>query len=58
MTGWIAMLGMLSACVSVSRAGFCDIYQPVYMAPQDTEVTKRQIDRNNAAWLELCDQAK
>ncbi|MFH1158776.1 MAG: hypothetical protein V1721_07885 [Pseudomonadota bacterium] len=55
-TGFAGMLMMQSGCGSVSRASFCDIYQPVYMARQDTEETKKQLDRNNAVWLELCEK--
>jgi len=48
------ILPLTSGCARVSRASFCDIYRPVYLSRQDTEVTKRQIDRNNAVWLALC----
>ena len=33
---------------------FCAIYVPVYTSKADTEETKRQVDKNNAVWLELC----
>lgn len=43
----------LSAC---SHAGgtFCKIYIPVYSSKSDSEETRRQIDMNNVAYLELC----
>ncbi len=36
--------------------GFCLSYVPVYSSVRDTEETKRQIDKNNAVWLERCPQ--
>ena len=44
----------LNGCATASRASFCDIYQPVYMTREDTEATKKQIDKNNAVWVALC----
>ncbi len=32
---------------------FCLVYEPVYTSPADSEETRRQVDRNNAAWIEL-----
>jgi len=52
----IMILPLTSACATGSRADFCDIYQPVYMARKDTEATKKQIDKNNAVWLALCEK--
>ena len=49
-----ATLLLQNGCATTSRSDFCDIYQPVYMTPQDTEATKKQIDKNNAVWLALC----
>ena len=34
---------------------FCASYVPVYTAKSDTEETKKQVDKNNAVWLERCD---
>lgn len=48
------MLLLLSACANGSHASFCALYHPVYMSAADTEPTKRQIDRNNAAWVAVC----
>ena len=55
--GLMLTLTMLTACATGSpgSSGFCDIYEPVYTSPEDTEETLRQVTRNNAAWLELCD---
>jgi len=49
------ILVMLNACESISRGSFCAIYQPVYVAHEDTEDTKSQVNANNAVWWELCD---
>jgi hypothetical protein len=35
---------------------FCAIYVPVYSSKLDTEETKKQIDKNNAVWLEYCEK--
>ena len=35
---------------------FCASYVPVYTAKADTEETKKQVDKNNAVWLEQCDK--
>ncbi len=34
-------------------APFCLVYEPVYTSDQDTELTRRQVDRNNTAWEAL-----
>jgi hypothetical protein len=34
---------------------FCAVYVPVYTAVADTEETKKQVDKNNAVWLEHCE---
>lgn len=46
---------MPSACATVSADDFCAIYRPVYSSLDDTEETLKQLDRNNAVWLELCE---
>lgn len=33
---------------------FCALYEPVYTSEEDTEVTRMQVDVNNATWLEEC----
>jgi len=35
---------------------FCAIYSPVYTSRSDTEETKKQVDKNNAVWLEVCEK--
>jgi hypothetical protein len=45
---------MPGGCADISGAEFCAVYQPVYSAVEDTDTTKKQIDRNNAVWLEFC----
>jgi len=54
----ILTLASQNACAPVSRAGFCDVYCPVYTVAADTEETKTQTDKNNAAWLALCTAEK
>lgn len=50
------ILTTLSACGTSSPVrDFCLIYEPIYHSPADTEETRQQADRNNAAWLELCE---
>ena len=55
----ILILTLLTACGPNLRAteSFCQVYEPIYMSKADTEKTKQQIDRNNAAWMEICDGA-
>jgi hypothetical protein len=36
---------------------FCSTYVPVYSSVRDTEETKRQIDKNNAVWLQRCEKS-
>jgi len=49
------MLILESGCAKLLPVNsFCEIYQPVYMSEEDTADTKKQIDNNNAVWLELC----
>lgn len=40
----------------LSSARFCVVYDPVYTAKADTEITKQQVDANNAKWVRLCDK--
>jgi hypothetical protein len=51
-----ATLLLQSGCATGSRADFCELYQPVYMARGDTEATKKQINKNNAVWVALCER--
>lgn len=48
----------LSGCETGSHANdsFCLIYEPIYTSPSDTEGTKRQVDKNNVAFLSLCEE--
>lgn len=55
----IPILAGLAGCANGSpvlgtRVEFCLIYRPVYTHQDDTELTRRQVDENNAAWLRLC----
>ena len=60
------ILLIATACAHDSRAtepepirpialGFCSVYKPVYTSRTDTEETKKQVDKNNAVWLEYCE---
>jgi hypothetical protein len=50
-----ATLLLLNACATASRAEYCILYRPVYTSVSDTEETKKQVDGNNAVWIELCE---
>lgn len=53
---YVAILSLQSGCANLLPVNsFCQIYQPIYMSEADTAETKKQIDNNNAVWLELCD---
>jgi hypothetical protein len=50
------ILPLLSGCATnIPVSNFCLIYEPVYTDQNDTEITKGQVDRNNAAYDCLCD---
>lgn len=49
------ILILQSACAIDSRGSFCNVYEPVYTAKSDTEGTKRQVDQNNAVYMEMCE---
>lgn len=37
---------------------FCTVYKPIYTSETDTEETQKQIDKNNAVWMEKCETKK
>jgi len=45
---------ILQACAKNSLGSFCNLYIPIYSSTEDSEITKQQIDANNAVWLEIC----
>jgi hypothetical protein len=57
---------MLSGCKTVSPDPikpatriidtFCATYVPVYTSAKDTQVTRDAVNKNNAVWLERCDE--
>jgi hypothetical protein len=49
-------LSIVSGCATSLPGNFCDLYEPVYTSPQDTEETKLQVDINNAEWLATCEE--
>jgi len=50
------ILLIVSGCGINTRgiSSFCEIYEPVYTSAQDTEETRAQVDRNNAAYEDVC----
>lgn len=54
--GLLPILIMLGGCAKNLPVidTFCLKYQPVYTSIGDTEETKRQVDENNAVWMEGC----
>lgn len=64
---WIVLAAILmsvSGCVNGSHAPsdsapFCALYEPIYTTVSEqaalSDQTMLSIDRNNAAWLELCE---
>lgn len=52
----ISMILMsVAACETSSLGGdFCLIARPIYLAPEDTEATKRQIDEHNSKGEAVC----
>ena len=35
---------------------FCSTYVPVYTSSRDTQITRDAVNKNNAVWLERCDE--
>ncbi len=53
--GWGMIILMLQGCAKDLPAGdFCNLYSPIYMTDTDSELTKKQIDKNNVIWFEMC----
>ncbi len=62
---WQKLLGIIFGLILMLEVGcarntpensFCLIYEPTYTAKEDTEITKQQVDRNNAAYDCLCER--
>jgi hypothetical protein len=52
-------VALLSGCATVSPVSdYCTIYEPIYSSLEDTEETKRQIDRENVKFLAVCEGLK
>lgn len=48
---------LLSGCANGSAVNsYCLLYEPIYHGEEDSEDTRGQIDRQNAIWLEVCDE--
>lgn len=51
------MVTLLSGCANGSSVNsYCLLYEPIYHGEDDSEDTRGQIDRQNAIWLEVCDE--
>ena len=59
-------LSTLSGCKTVSPDPikpitriidtYCSSYTPVYTSAKDTQKTRDDVNKNNAVWLERCDE--
>lgn len=47
----------VSGCKTVSLNNYCDLYEPVYSRATDRQKLRDDINRNNAVYLELCEEA-
>ena len=47
----------VSGCKTVSLNNYCDLYEPVYSRATDRQELRDDINRNNAVYLELCEEA-
>lgn len=57
MTGLVLTLIILQGCGtgSCGKNSYCAIYEPVYTDTPKTNPEPDANDRNNAAWLEICE---
>ena len=56
---WLTTVALLSGCASASSVSdYCVVYEPIYSSMEDTEETARQIDRENAKYLAVCEGLK
>lgn len=57
LSGLSLIVTLLSGCANGSAVNsFCLLYEPIYHGEEDSEDTRGQIDRQNAIWLEVCDE--
>ena len=57
LSGLSLIVTLLSGCANGSSVNnFCLLYEPIYHGDEDSEDTRGQIDRQNAIWLEVCDE--
>ena len=47
----------VSGCKTVSVNNFCELYEPVYSRDTDRQELRDNINKNNAVYLKLCDEA-
>ena len=50
----LALLSVTACAKNIPVNSFCAIYEPVFSSVLDTEETLKQIDKNNAAYDEVC----
>lgn len=56
---FLMTLALLSGCETVSPVNdYCLIYEPIYSSMDDTEETYRQVNRENAKYLAVCEGLK
>lgn len=56
LTMLLTTVALLNGCASVSPVSdYCMIYEPIYSSMEDTEETHRQINRENAKYLAVCE---
>ena len=59
LTMLLATVALLNGCASASPVSdYCMIYEPIYSSMEDTEETYRQINRENAKYLAVCEGLK
>lgn len=53
----LTTLLLVTGCKTVSLNNYCDLYTPVYSRETDRQELRDNINKNNAVWLELCENA-
>jgi len=47
----------VTGCKTVSLSDYCSLYSPVYTRDTDRQELRDNVNKNNAVWLELCENA-
>jgi len=59
LTMLLTTVALLNGCESASPVSdYCMIYEPIYSSMEDTEETYRQVNRENAKYLAVCEGLK